>query len=126
MATLLSIAVLAGALLALLAAISALRAGLRFRRARITLQAHLTAEVVRLAGRAAELEKNLAALDIRAGALPVRISELQQNLATLRILTSALATSLRQAQKVLSSTGLKSTLARPLAEVSKGLRNRRP
>lgn len=116
MGTILTILVSGSALVALISAVSALRAGLKLRRTRIELRAHLSTEVSRLAGRATELEENLAALDARAQALPVRIAELQQNLATLRILTNALGTSLRQAQKILSSTGLKSSLARPLAE----------
>ncbi|MDP8926086.1 MAG: hypothetical protein M3M97_04060, partial [Actinomycetota bacterium] len=47
---------------------------------------------------------------------PIRVSELQENLVTLGILTNALTTSLRQAQKILSSTGFKSSLAKPLAQ----------
>jgi hypothetical protein len=116
METLLVILVLASGFVALVAAVSALWAGLRLRRARIVLRIYLSAEVARLAGRATELEKNLTALDARAQALPVRIAELQQNLITLRILTNALVTSLRQAQRFLSSTSLKSSLAKPLAE----------
>ena len=116
MGTFLIIPVLASASVALVAAISALRAGFRLSRTRIELQTYFSAEVVRLAERATELEKNLAALDARAQALPVRVSELQENLVTLGILTNALTTSLRQAQKILSSTGFKSSLAKPLAE----------
>ncbi len=115
MGTLLVVLVIASALVALIAATSALRAGLKLRRARATLGSHLSSEVAQLARRSTELEKNLAALDARAKALPVRISELQQNLATLSLLTSTLSTSLRQAQGVLSFTGVKSSLARPLA-----------
>ena len=55
--------VLASASVALVAAISALRAGFRLRRTRIELQIYFSAEVVRLAERATVLEKNLAALD---------------------------------------------------------------
>ena len=111
------ILVLASASVALVAAISALRAGFRLRRTRIELQTYFSAEVVRLAERATELEKNLAALDARAQTLPVRVSELQENLVTLGILADALTTTLRQVQKILSSTGLKSSLAKPLAEI---------
>jgi TolA-binding protein len=110
------ILVLASALVALAAAISALRAWLKMRRTRAALRMHLSSEVARLARRTTELEKSLAALDDQAQALPVRISELQQNLATLRVLTNALGTSLLQAQKILSFTGLRSFLAGPLAE----------
>src|SRR5918999_4864259 len=105
------ILILVGAALALLAAVVALRAYLRFRRARVALQNHLTEEVVRLSRRADELEESLAALDARAQQLPVHISELQQSLATLQILTGTLATSLRQVQKVLSYSALKTLSA---------------
>jgi chromosome segregation ATPase len=100
-----------GAALALMAAVAAIRAYLRFRRARAVLQNHLTEEVVRLSRRTDELEKSLSALDARAQQLPVQISELQQSLATLQVLTGALATSLRQAQKVLSYSALKTLSA---------------
>ena len=117
MITILVIIVFASASLALLAGISALRAGLRLRRTRAVLQSHLFSDVVDLAGRATELEESLATLDARVQALPVRISELQQNLATLRVLTNALGTSLRQAKNVLSASGIKSSLARPLSGI---------
>jgi septal ring factor EnvC (AmiA/AmiB activator) len=116
MGTLLIILVLVSAVLSLVAAVFALRAGLKLRRTRAALRSHLSSEVGRLARRTTELEEHLAALDARSQALPVQISELQQNLATLRVLTNALATSLRQAQSLLSSTGLKSSLARPLVD----------
>jgi hypothetical protein len=115
MGTFLTILVLVSAFLAFVAGASALRAGLRLRRTQLALRSHLYSEVVRLAGRATELEKSLTDLDARARALPVHISELQQNLATLRVLTNALGLSLRQAQRVLSSAGIKSSLARPLS-----------
>jgi hypothetical protein len=115
MGTVLIILVFASALISLFAGISALRAGFRLHRTRIGVQFRLFSEVEQLAGRATELEANVTALDARAQALPVRISELQQNLATLRILTGALGTSLRQAEKLLSTSGIKSSLARPLA-----------
>lgn len=125
MGTLLTILVLASALVALVAAVVALRAGLKLRRARATLRYHLLSEVARLANRATELEKNLAALDDRAQSLPVRVSELQQNLVTLRALASVLGTSLRQAQRILSSTGLNSSLAGPLAKAFRTFRKER-
>ena len=115
MGTFLTILVLASASVALVAGISALRAGLRLRRTQLALHSHFYSEIVRLAARAAELEKSLTALDARVQALPVRISELQQNLATLRVLTNALGVSLRQAQRALSSTEIKSSLAKPLS-----------
>ncbi len=115
MGTFLIILVLVSAFLAFLTGISALRAGLRLRRTHLALRSHLYSEVVQLAGRSTELEKGLTALDARARALPVRISELQQDLATLRVLTNALGVSLHRAQKVLSSTGIKSSLAKPLS-----------
>ena len=111
MGTILVILILVGAALALVAAVAAIRAYLRFRRARAVLQNHLTEEVVRLSRRTDELEKSLSTLDARAQQLPVQIYELQQSLATLQVLTGALATSLRQAQKVLSYSALKTLSA---------------
>jgi septal ring factor EnvC (AmiA/AmiB activator) len=111
MGSVLVILILVGAALALMAAVAAIRAYLRFRRARAALQNHLTEEVVRLSQRTDELEKSLSALDARAQQLPVQISELQQSLATLQVLTGALATSLRQTQKVLSYSALKTLSA---------------
>ena len=126
MATLLTISIVVGAALALFTAVSALGAWLSLSRARAALEAQIGAEVVRLANRAAELEGSISALSTRAEMLPVRIASLQQNLATLRLLTGALGTSLRQAQKVLTSAGMKSAFARPIAQVSRNLRNARP
>jgi len=111
MGSVLVILILVGAALALMAAVVAIRAYLRFRRARAALQNPLTEEVVRLSRRTGELEKSLSALDARAQQLPVQISELQQSLVTLQVLTRALATSLRQAQKVLSYSALKTLSA---------------
>ena len=101
------IVILLGALLSLITAFRALGAYLRFRRARAAFQSEVTDEVVRLAARTDELERNLSALDARASELPVQISELQRSLDTLQILTSALATSLRQVQRILSFDALK-------------------
>ena len=125
MATFLTIIIVAGALLAVVTAIFALRAGLRLRRARAILEAEIGAEVTRLAGRTSELEESISALNARAEMLPLRISQLQHSLATLSILTGALGTSLRQAQKVLTSAGMKSALAKPVAEISRNVRNSR-
>ena len=125
MSTLLTIVIVAGALLAFVTAILALHAGLRVLHARNALEAEIGAEIIRLAGRASELEGRLSALNACAEMLPVRVSALQQNLATLGILTGALGTSLRQAQKVLTSAGMKSALARPVANLSRGFRNSR-
>ncbi len=117
MGTVLMILVLLGAALALVAAVRALRAYLRLRRARAALQNHLTEAVVRLSRRTGELQKSVSALEIRAQQLPVQISELQQSLATLQILTGALATSLRQTQKVLSYGALKTLSAARVADL---------
>jgi hypothetical protein len=125
METFLILPVLMSGFIALVAALFALRGWLRLRRTRAALRYQLLSEVARLALRTTKIEKNLAALDARAQVLPIQISELQQNLATLCILTNVLATSLRQVQRILSSTGLKSSLARPLAEAYKTLGNRR-
>jgi hypothetical protein len=126
LATLLTIIIVVGAALALITALSALGAWLSLSRARVALEAEIGAKIVRLANRAAELEGSISALTARAEMLPVRIASLQQNLAILGILTGALGTSLRQAQRVLTSAGIKSVIARPIAQVSRNLRNSRP
>ena|SRR5215212_2943107 len=118
MGTILIILVFGSALVALVAGIFALRAGLKLRRTRAALRSHLSSEIAQLSRRTTELEKNLAALDARAQALPIKISELQQSLTTLQVLANALGTSLRQAQRILSFTILKSSLVRPLAKAS--------
>ena len=96
-----------GAVLALVAALAALGAYLRYRRARIELQDNLASEVERLSQRTGELERGLVALQERSARLPISISGLQQNLSTLQVLTGALAGSLGQAQRVLSYSALK-------------------
>ena len=117
MGTVLVILILLGAALALVAAVGAIRAYLRFRRARAAFQTHLTEEVARLSRRTGELERSLSALEARAQLLPVQIAELQRSLATLQILTGALAATLRQAQKVLSYSALKTLSAARVAEL---------
>jgi DNA anti-recombination protein RmuC len=117
MGTVLVILILVGAALALVAAVSALRAYLQLRRTRAAFQNHLTEEVSRLSRRTAELEESISNLDTRAQQLPLQISELQQSLATLQILTRALATSLRQTQQVLSYSALKTLSAARATEL---------
>jgi hypothetical protein len=117
MGTVLAILILAGAALALVTAVGAIGAYLRFRRARAAFQHDLTEEVTRLSRRTGELEKSLTSLDARAQRLPVQIAELQQSLATLRILTGALATTLRQAQGVLSYSALKTLSAARIGDL---------
>ncbi|MDP8949392.1 MAG: hypothetical protein M3N00_04005 [Actinomycetota bacterium] len=117
MGTVVVILVLVGAAFALVAAVGALRAYLRLRRARAAFQNHLTEEVARLSRRTGELEKSISALDARAQELPVQISELQQSLATLQVLSGALATSLRQVQTVLSYSMLKTLSAARVADL---------
>ena len=111
MTSLLLVIALIGALLALVTGVRALRAWLRYRRARDLLR-HVILECgAGLLSRTGELEKNLSALDSRSQQLPIRIAELQENLTTLRILTSALSISLRQLQRVLSFNALKTLSA---------------
>ena len=117
MGTLFVISILAGAVLALVAAIVALRAYLRLRRARAALQNNLTEEVDRLSRRTGELEESLSTLDARAQQLPIQIAELQQSLSTLRVLTESLAATLRQAQRVLSYSALKTLSAGRIADL---------
>src|SRR5215212_12220799 len=105
------ILILLGALLSLFAAIRALGAYLRYRRARATFQSEVTDKVDRLAARTDELERNLSALDARAAELPIQISELQSSINTLQVLTGAQGASLRQVQRVLSFNALKTLSA---------------
>jgi hypothetical protein len=96
-----------GAVLALVTALAALGAYLRYRQARTELQENLASEVENLAQRTGELKRGLVALQERSARLPISISGLQQNLSTLQVLTAALAGSLAQAQRVLSYSALK-------------------
>ena len=96
-----------GAVLALVTALAALGAYLRYRQARTELQENLASEVENLAQRTGELERGLVALQERSARLPISISGLQQNLSTLQVLTAALVGSLAQAQRVLSYSALK-------------------
>jgi septal ring factor EnvC (AmiA/AmiB activator) len=107
-----------GAVLALVAALAALGAYLRYRRARIGLQERLASEVESLSQRTGELERSLKALQERSAQLPISISGLQQNLSTLRVLTGALAASLVQAQRVLSYSVRETVDATPLGRLS--------
>ena len=112
-----------GAVLALVTALAALGAYLRYRQARTELQESLASEIENLAQRTGELERGLVALQERSARLPISISGLQQNLPTLQVLTSALAGSLGQAQRVLSYSALKTlsvTYLGRLLQVSPG------
>lgn len=111
------ILIIAGFLLSALSGVVALRAWLRFRRARLELQARLSKDVAALAARTSELEASLAALDARYQQLPVRISHLQENLSNLQVLTRTLAVSLKQAQRVLSYSWLKTFSAARLSNL---------
>ena len=111
------ILILVGAALALVAAIGALRAYLRLRRARAALNQRLNEEISDLARRTGEVERSLSDLDARTQQLPIRISELQQSLSNLRVLTEALAATLRQAQRVLSYSALKTFSAGRVADL---------
>ena len=102
---------LIAAFLSMVAAIRAIRAWLRYRRARIELRDHLTDDVANLLSRTGEMEENLASLETRSQELPIQIAELQESLTTLRILTSALTSTLRQVSRVLSFDAIKTLSA---------------
>ena len=106
-----------GALLALVAALAALGAYLRYRLVKISLQQELASEVERLAQRAGELERGALALQERSARLPISVSGLQQNLSTLQVLSSVLAGSLNQAQRVLSYSVRETVEATPLGRL---------
>src|SRR4028119_1475282 len=67
-----------GAVLALVGALAALGAYLRYRHARTELQESLASEIKNLAQRTGELERGLVALQERSAKLPISISGLQQ------------------------------------------------
>ena len=102
---------IAGAVLALVTGVRALRSWVRYRRTRIELRDHMTEEVASILVRTGELEKNLSALEARSQQLPVQIAELQESLTTLQVLTSALSASLTQLQRALSFSALKTLSA---------------
>ena len=106
-----------GAVLAIVAALAALGAYLRYRLAKIALQEQLASEVERLAQRAGELERSALALQERSAQLPISISGLQQNLSTLQVLSGLLAGSLNQAQRVLSYSVRETIDATPLGRL---------
>jgi septal ring factor EnvC (AmiA/AmiB activator) len=106
-----------GAVLALVAALAALGAYLRYRQARAELQENLTSEVDTLSRRTGELERGLISLQERSARLPISISGLQQNLSTLQVLTGALAASLAQAQTLLSYSVRETVDATPLGRL---------
>ena len=106
-----------GAVLALMAALAALGAYLRYRQARAELQENLTSEVERLSQRTGEVERGLIYLQERSARLPISISGLQQNLSTLQVLTGALAASLAQAQTLLSYSVRETVDATPLGRL---------
>ncbi len=106
-----------GAVLALVAALAALGAYLRYRQARAELQENLTSEVERLSQRTGELERGLISLQERSARLPISISGLQQILSTLQVLTGALAASLAQAQTLLSYSVRETVDATPLGRL---------
>ena len=106
-----------GAVLALVTALAALGAYLRYRQARAELQENLTSEVERLSQRTGELERGLISLQERSARLPISISGLQQNLSTLQVLTGALAASLAQAQTLLSYSVRETVDATPLGRL---------
>ncbi len=109
--------ILIGAVLALVTAVRALGAWLRYRRARIELRDHLTDEVANLLSRTGEMEENLTNLEARSQQLPVQIAELQESLTTLRILTSALTSTLQQLSRALSFDAIKALSAVQLSNL---------
>lgn len=109
--------ILIGAVLALVTAVRALGAWLRYRRARIELRDHLTDEVANLLTRTGEMEENLTNLEARSQQLPVQIAELQESLTTLRILTSALTSTLQQLSRALSFDAIKALSAVQLSNL---------
>lgn len=108
-----------GTLLTLVAAIIALRAGVRAFIAHLELRDRLASEVESLSRRAGELESRAARLEERTRDLPVRVGRVQENLAALRILTGNLYVSLAQVRRGLSYSGIKSSGTSWLAQTAR-------
>lgn len=109
MSLILLVILLLGALLTLVAAVAALRAGVRAFAAQAELRKRLGAEIESLSQRAGELEAKAARLQEQTRDMPVRVERIQENLAALRVLTRNLYVSLDQARRALSYSGLVSS-----------------
>ncbi len=114
--TLLLIAIVPCAVLALVGLIVAFRAWLSYRKARLVFQDQVVVEVFRLSSRPTELERGVNNLSLRASELPFKVSELQQSIAVLQTLTGSLAITLRQAARVLDFSSLKTLSATGLGK----------
>ncbi|AHY47263.1 Hypothetical Protein RradSPS_1980 [Rubrobacter radiotolerans] len=94
----------------------AVRAWLRYRRARLVFQREVVMEVARLSARTSELERGVNDLGQRAADLPFKLAELQRSVAILQVLTVSLAVTLRQATSLLSYSSLKTLSATKLGK----------
>lgn len=109
MSPILLVILVVGALLALVTAAIAIRAGLSAFVAQLRLRRELASEVERLSQRAGELEEKTARLERRTRELPVKMGRVQENLADLRVLTGNLYVTLSQARRALSYSGMKTS-----------------
>ena len=109
MSPVLATILIVGAVLTLVTAVVAIRAGLRAFVAQARLRRELASEVERLSRRAGELEIRTARLEKRTQELPVKVARVQENLADLRVLTGNLYVTLAQARRMLSYSGVKAS-----------------
>lgn len=109
MSPILTTILVVGAVLTLVTAGMAVRAGVRAFVARARLRRDLASEVEHLSSRAGELQSRTARLERRTQELPVKMGRVQENLAELRVLSGNLYVTLSQAQRMLSYSGIKSS-----------------
>ncbi|WP_047863864.1 hypothetical protein [Rubrobacter aplysinae] len=98
-----------GSVLTLVAAVVALRAGIRAFVTQVRLRRDLASEVDSLGRRAGELTSRTARLEESTRELPVTLSRTQENLAELRILSGNLYVTLTQMRRILSYSGIKTS-----------------
>ena len=109
MSPLLAAILIIGSVLTLVAAVVALRAGIRAFATQVRLRRELASEVDSLGRRAGELTSRAARLEESTRELPVTLSRTQENLAELRILSGNLYVTLTQMRRILSYSGIKTS-----------------
>ncbi len=109
MSPLLAAILIIGSVLTLVAAVVALRAGIRAFVTQVRLRRDLASEVDSLGRRAGELTSRTARLEESTRELPVTLSRTQENLAELRILSGNLYVTLTQMRRILSYSGIKTS-----------------
>lgn len=109
MSPILATILILGAILSLVSAVMAIRAGVSAFVTQARLRRELTAEVESLSIRAGELAERSARLEAKTRDLPVSLGRMQEDLADLRVLSGNLYVTLSQARRMLSYSGMKSS-----------------